>query len=94
MATKKEKVVDLKPKASKVTEEELKNLQEVVSNINNLQSEIGRVEAQKHGYLHQLAVVRDKATLLQGEPEKVYGTANVNINDGSIEYSENGESRN
>ena len=93
MATKKEKVVDLKPKASKVTDEELKNLQEVVSNINNLQSEIGRVEAQKHGYLHQLAVVRDKATLLQGELEKTYGTANVNINDGSIEYPKDGESR-
>ena len=59
-----------------------------------MQGEIGRVEAQKHGYLHQLAVVRDKATLLQGELEKVYGTANVNINDGSIEYPENGESRN
>ena len=87
-------IVELKPKADKVTDEELKGLQEVVSNINSLQSEIGRVEAQKHGYLHQLAVVRDKATLLQGDLEKTYGTANVNINDGSIEYPESGESRN
>ena len=93
MATK-EKVVDLKPKAEKVTSEELSKLQEIVSSINGLQSEIGKLEAQKHTYLHKLANVRDEATLLQGELEKTYGTANININDGSIDYVDNGESRN
>tara|TARA_E500000305_G_scaffold61163_1_gene48861 strand:+ start:270 stop:551 length:282 start_codon:yes stop_codon:yes gene_type:complete len=93
MATK-EKVIDLKAKADKVTDEELKKLKEVVSNINSLQSEVGRLEAQKHTYLHRLAVVRDEAALMQGELEKTYGTANVNINDGTIEYPADGESRN
>ena len=45
---KKEKVIDLKAKAEKVTDEELKKLQDIVSGINSLQSEIGRLEAQKH----------------------------------------------
>tara|TARA_X000001382_G_scaffold107288_1_gene82933 strand:- start:992 stop:1261 length:270 start_codon:yes stop_codon:yes gene_type:complete len=87
MATK-EKVIDLKAKAEKITDEELKKLQEIVSNINSLQSEIGRLEAQKHTQLHRLAVVRDEAALLQTELEENYGTADVNINDGSISYKD------
>ena len=85
---KKEKVIDLKAKAEKVTDEELKKLQDVVSGINSLQIEVGRLEAQKHIQLHKLAVVRDEATLLQTELEKIYGTADVNINDGSISYKD------
>ena len=85
---KKEKVVDLKHKTSKVTDEELKKLQDVVSGINSLQIEVGRLEAQKHIQLHKLAVVRDEATLLQTELEKIYGAADVNINDGSISYKD------
>tara|TARA_X000001382_G_scaffold102968_2_gene77806 strand:+ start:267 stop:548 length:282 start_codon:yes stop_codon:yes gene_type:complete len=92
MATK-EKMVDLKAKAEKITEEELKKLQDIVGNINTLQSEVGKLEVQKHNYLHRLAGVRDEATLMQEELEKVYGTANVNINDGTIEYPKDGESR-
>ena len=85
---KKEKVIDLKAKAEKVTDEELKKLQDIVSGINALQVEIGRLEAQKHVQLHKLAVVRDEATLLQTELEKTYGTADVNINNGSITYKD------
>ena len=85
---KKEKVIDLKAKAEKVTDEELKKLQDIVSGINSLQAEIGRLEAQKHVQLHKLAVVRDQGTLLQTELEKAYGTADVNINDGSISYKD------
>ena len=85
---KKEKVIDLKARAEKVTDEELKKLQDIVSGINSLQAEIGRLEAQKHVQLHKLAVVRDEATLVQSELEKTYGTAEVNINDGSISYKD------
>ena len=85
---KKENVINLKAKAEKVTDEELKKLQDIVSGINSLQTEIGRLEAQKHVQLHKLAVVRDQGTLLQTELEKAYGTADVNINDGSISYKD------
>ena len=50
---KKEKMVDLKPKAEKITDNQLKTLQGVVSNINQTQMEIGRLETQKHNMLHK-----------------------------------------
>ena len=58
MGKKKEKVVDLKPQ--NVSEEELKELQQVVSAINKLQFDIGQMEAQKHNALHALFQGNDK----------------------------------
>jgi hypothetical protein len=85
---KKEKTIELKAKAEKVTDEELKQLQNIVSNISSLQNEIGKLESQKHIRLHKLAVVRDEATLFQNKLEETYGTAEVNIQDGSITYKD------
>ena len=42
--TKKEKVVDLKPKAEKITDEQLKKVQDTVNNLNRGQLEIGSME--------------------------------------------------
>ena len=81
---KKEKLVDLKPK--KITDEQLQNLQETVSNINRFQLEIGITETRKHNLLHQIAGVQDKLTLMQNDFEKEYGTIDINIHDGSINY--------
>ena len=89
--TKKNKVVDLKPKAEKVTVEELGRLSSIVNTINNIHSEVGRIEAQKHLYLHKLATVRDEAALAQNDLEKKYGTSDINMNDGSINYKEDAE---
>ena len=89
---KKEKVVDLKPKAEKVTEKQLTKIQSIVDRINNAQMNIGQLEARKHQVLHMIAGVNDELTLMQGELEKEYGTADVNIQDGIINYpAENGE---
>jgi len=88
---KENKVVDLKPKAEKVSEEQLKSLQEAVSDTNNLQLEIGKLESAKHMYLHKLAVVQESIKLLQENLEKEYGTCNVSISDGSINYPEDEE---
>lgn len=88
MAKKKEKVIDLKPKADNVTEQELTNLKSIVSEINSIQLEVGRLEAQKHNYLHRLAATRDKAAVIQSELERKYGSSDININDGSINYKE------
>ena len=85
---KKEKTIELKAKAEKVTEEELKQLQNIVSNISSLQNEIGKLESQKHIQLHKLAIVRDEAALFQSKLEETYGTAEVNIQDGSITYKD------
>ena len=89
---KKEKVVDLKPKAEKITDEQLKKVQNTVNGINRLQLEIGSIEVKKHEAVHKVASFRDELALLQTEFEKEYGTYDINIQDGTINYpKENGE---
>ena len=88
--TKKEEMVDLKPE--KITDEQLKKVQQVVNDINRSQLEIGSMEVKKHELMHSIAGLRDELTLLQTEFEKEYGTFDININDGTINYEkENGE---
>ena len=84
MAKNKKKLVDLKPE--KITDEQLKNLQDVISNINKVNMEIGRVEAQKHRLLHDSVSIEQQLQVIQKELEKQYGTVNININDGIINY--------
>ena len=89
---KKEKVVDLKPKAEKVTEKQLTQIQSIVDRINNAQMNIGQLEARKHQVLHMIAGTNDELTLLQNKLQEEYGTNDVNIQDGTINYpTENGE---
>ena len=89
---KEEKVVDLKPKAQKVTDEELKKIQSIVDRINQSQMNIGQLESRKHQLLHMIAGVNDELVLLQGELEKEYGTNDINIQNGTMNYpKENGE---
>ena len=90
--TKKEKVVDLKQKAEKITDEQLKKVQDTVNKMNRSQLELGSIEVKKHEMLHGIAGLRDSLTVLQSEFEKEYGTYDINIQDGTINYSkENGE---
>ena len=86
---KKEELVDLKPE--KVTPSQLEKIQKTVSNINRAQMEMGRLETQKHNLLHQVAGLQDELKLIQDELEKDYGTVNINIEDGTIQYPDDGE---
>ena len=86
------KIKELKGiKPEKVTDEQLEKIQNVVDGINKTQMDIGVLEARKHQALHFLATMNDKLTLLQDELQKEYGTFDVNISDGTINYPENGE---
>ncbi len=89
MAKTKDEVVDLKP--SKVSEEQLTKIQQIVDRINKAQMDIGALEARKHQALHYIAGVNDELTLLQQELKKEYGTDDINIMDGTVNYPENGE---
>ncbi len=92
MAKTKEKIVDLKPKAEKISEEQLKKVQGTINNINRTQLDMGSIEIQKHEMLHRIAGLKDELTLLQDEFQKEYGTFDINIQDGTINYpKENGE---
>ena len=88
---KKEKVVDLKQKAETITEEQLKKVQDTVNTINRSQLEIGAMELKKHEVMHQLASVREQLSALQKEFEKEYGTFDIDIQTGKINYTDNGE---
>ena len=87
--TKKEKVLDLKPE--KITEEQLKKIQNTINGINRTQLEIGSMEIKKHEMMHNIAGLRDEIALMQSEFEKEYGTFDINISDGTINYNDNGE---
>ncbi len=87
-----EKVIDLTPKAEKITDEQLKRVQETISNLNKTQMGIGELEVRRHELLHNIAVFRDGLTSLQSEFQKEYGTVDINIQDGTINYPpDNGE---
>ena len=84
--TKKEKVVDLKPRPKEVSKEHLEQLQKLVNNINGIQFNIGKIEQQKHNLLHELAMLQDKVALMQDTLQKEYGSYDVNLTDGSINW--------
>ena len=79
-------------KPEKITDEQLKKVQTNVNSINRVQLEVGSLEVRKHEMMHSIAGLRDELTLLQREFEKEYGTFDINIQDGTINYpKENGE---
>jgi len=87
------KIKELKGvKPEKINDEQLEKVQSTVNNINRAQLEIGSIEVQKHEMMHKVAGFRDELSLLQVEFEKEYGTYDINIQDGVINYpKENGE---
>ena len=93
---KKEKVVELKPKVEKISQTHLSQLQKVVNQINGMQFNIGKMEMQKYSVLHELTKAQDDVVKLQNTLIEEYGTYDVNLSDGSInwpEVSPNGESK-
>ena len=81
---KKEKLVDLKPSVDKISNEHLKQLQEVINVVNNLQFKIGQLEGQKHNLLHELGLSQKKIIEMQDVFSKEYGTFDINVADGTI----------
>ena len=79
-------------KSEKITEDQLKRIQAVINELNKIQLEIGMLESKKHNMLHGIANGQDQLTVIQTELEKEYGTTDINIVDGTINYpKENGE---
>jgi FtsZ-binding cell division protein ZapB len=81
------KIKELKGiKPEKITDEQLSKVQQAVNGINRAQLEIGSVELKKHEMMHNIAGLRDSLVLLQSEFEKEYGTYDIDIQDGTINY--------
>ena len=68
----------------KVTDEQLKTLQEIVGAMNGATTRVGQIETQKHIVLHDLSQMREDLSKFQAELEEKYGKVNVNIQDGTI----------
>jgi hypothetical protein len=79
-----EKTIDLAPKVEKITDDQLKNLQNLINEVNNVQLSIGQLEVQKAKLLGGVSQLEGKLKEMQDELEKEYGKVTVNIQDGSI----------
>lgn len=69
----------------KITDEQLKDLQEKVGVIQNIQTQIGSLEAQKHAALHVLSAQQEELQKVQKSLEEEYGKVSINIQDGTYE---------
>ena len=83
---KKMKAKDLR--AASIKDEQLKELQQVVSAVNKLQFDIGTMEVQKHNALHAIFQGNEKLVDLQDKFKEQYGTNDINIQDGTINYKD------
>ena len=70
---------------SKITEEQLKKLQEQEGKKNAIKHDIGLLETQKHSLLHAFAQVQEEQDKLKTQLEDEYGKINVNLQDGTYE---------
>ena len=83
---KKEKVLELKERKEKVSKKHLDEMIAVANKINALQFNIGRLESQKHKILHELALGNDTIAMVQDKMMKEYGTYDINLTDGTINW--------
>ena len=87
------KVEDIAQDVNKITDEELKSVQEKVNSINQAQMQVGGLEVQKSMLMEQVRAYQAELTVTQKELEEKYGKVSVNLTDGTItEIPEENES--
>ena len=67
----------------KIKEEELKTIQEQQTKLNELVQNIGLLESQKHGLLHDIAGINKEIEEYKETLENEYGSVEINLEDGS-----------
>ena len=78
-----------KAKPTKVTKEELSEIQKIVKAINNIQMDIANLELQKARGISAVFELREKLSKNQDKLKEKYGEVNINITDGTIKEQEN-----
>ena len=76
-------------KPEKITNEELNQVQSVINDVNRAQLEIGSFESKKHNLLHHISILQGELSKIESEFEKIYGTTDINIQDGTINQEKN-----
>jgi predicted nucleic acid-binding Zn-ribbon protein len=67
----------------KIKEEELKTIQDQQTKLNELVHNIGLLESQKHGLLHDIAGVNKEIEDYKEKLEDEYGPVEINLEDGT-----------
>lgn len=76
---------------NKITKEHLEVIVNYQKDLDNLLNNIGLLESQKHGLLHQIAEVNKNVEEFKVKLQEEYGDININLSDGSFTYIENVE---
>lgn len=74
--------------SKKITEKQLKQINESQDKLMGLVNQIGILESQKHGLLHQVADANKELEDFKLELEKEYGPVNINLKTGEYEIIE------
>jgi len=83
-------IQDIRPE--KITDKQLKDVQDLINEINRSQMELGQMETKKHAMLHNISMQQEAVGKMRETFEKDYGTADIDILTGEINYpKENGE---
>ena len=71
-------------KVEKITDEELKSVQEKVGQINQVQMQVGGLATQQAFGIDQIKHLQDELKVIQDALEDKYGKVSVNLQDGTI----------
>jgi hypothetical protein len=66
-----------------ITKEQLEKIVSQQKDLQSLLTNIGVLESQKHGFLHQLGELNKMIEEFKAELEAEYGAVNINLEDGS-----------
>ena len=67
----------------KIKEDQLNKIKEQQEKINSILHQLGYLESQKHGLLHDLAGVNQDVEEFKKVLEEEYGAVNINLEDGT-----------
>jgi adenine C2-methylase RlmN of 23S rRNA A2503 and tRNA A37 len=70
---------------SKIKDKQLEKLQGLIKELNQIQSQVGSIELQKHSLLHQSSDLQNGLNEFQKELEEEYGKVSINVTDGTYE---------
>ena len=70
-------------KAKKITKKELELIRELQKNLNQTIQNIGLLESQKHGLLHEIAEHNKGIEEFKTKLESNYGSVNISLEDGA-----------
>ena len=76
---------------NKITQEQLEELQGYVGKLNQIATQIGNLELQKHQLNHAASEVQSDLNKFQAKLEEKYGKVSINIQDGTYKPIEEEE---